>query len=69
MMEEKRGKIGNFKYIFCVYLLAGLHVDILLKRIEIEKSQNLIPGVVGPIGSKNFLLHRTGISKIDKRLK
>ena len=48
---------------FIILGLAYLHVNVLLKRIEVEEGQGVVPGVVGPVGGSDTLLHFTGISK------
>jgi len=45
-------------------LLASLHVNILLKGVEVEQGQDLIPGVVGPVWGKHLLLDWTSIPRI-----
>ena len=42
---------------------ADLHVDVLLEGVEVEEGQGVVPGVVGPVGGRDALLHLTGISR------
>ncbi len=41
--------------------LAGLHVYVLLERVEVEQGEDLVAGVVGPVGGEDLLLHRAGV--------
>ena len=45
------------------HLLACFHVDVLFKWVEVQESQNLVPGVVGPVGGKYLLLDWARIPK------
>ncbi len=45
--------------------LAGLHVNVLLERVQVEQGQDLIPSVVGPIRSENLFLNGTSIAAIN----
>jgi hypothetical protein len=55
-----------------VHLLAGFHVNVLLKGIEIEQSQDLISSIVGPIRSKDLFFDWTSVPvevEIEVKLK
>ena len=42
-------------------------MDVLLEGVEVEQGQDLIPSVVGPVGSEDLLLDGTSISEIEKK--